>query len=174
MADGTTIIAGIPIPFTSPIFLWVVGLHVAAGVGCVVTGLVATLSTKGRGQHSNFGTLYFWSLAVVFVSMTVLAVARWAEDYDLFILGAFSFAAAYTGRAAMRQRWRNWARFHVMGMGTSYILLLTAFYVDNGKNLPLWGELPQIAFWILPSAFGIPIIAYMLARHPVIREVQVK
>ena len=28
-------------------------------------------------------------------------------------------------------------------MGASYILLLTAFYVDNGKNLPLWRELPE-------------------------------
>jgi hypothetical protein len=41
---------------------------------------------------------------------------------------------------------------HISGMGASYVLLLTAFYVDNGKNLPLWRELPQWAFWILPSA----------------------
>ena len=26
-------------------------------------------------------------------------------------------------------------------MGLSYILLLTAFYVDNGKSLPLWKDL---------------------------------
>lgn len=55
-------------------------------------------------------------------------------------------------------------------MGASYILLLTAFYVDNGKNLPLWRELPQIAFWLLPSAVGIPIILYVLARHPIIKR----
>lgn len=85
-------------------------------------------------------------------------------------LGALSFAAAYAGRMAPRQRWHNWRRLHVMGMGASYILLVTAFYVDNGKNLPLWKELPQIAFWLLPSAFGIPIIAYVLSRHPLVRE----
>jgi hypothetical protein len=29
-------------------------------------------------------------------------------------------------------------------MGASYILLLTAFYVDNGKNLPLRGSYPKL------------------------------
>src|SRR5713226_5732494 len=38
----------------------------------------------------------------------------------------------------------RWARFHIVGMGLSYVLLLTAFYVDNGKNLPLWNRLPPI------------------------------
>jgi len=38
-----------------------------------------------------------------------------------------------------------------MGMGASYILLLAALYLDNGKNLPLWRELPPIAFWLLPG-----------------------
>lgn len=73
---GTTIIAGIPIPFTTPLFLSIVGVHVVAALGSVATGLVAMLSTKGRGQHPNFGTAYFWSLALVFASKTVLAVAR--------------------------------------------------------------------------------------------------
>ena len=48
----------------------------------------------------------------------------------------------------------------------SGILTLTAFYVDNGKNLPLWRELPQIAFWLLPGAIGVPLILYALLRHP--------
>jgi len=55
-------------------------------------------------------------------------------------------------------------------MGLSYILMLTAFYVDNGKHLPLWKELPQIAFWLLPSACGVPVIAWALRRHPLARR----
>ena len=55
-------------------------------------------------------------------------------------------------------------------MGAVPLLLLTAFYVDNGKNLPLWRELPQIAFWLLPSAIGVPIILYALRRHPVVKN----
>jgi len=55
-------------------------------------------------------------------------------------------------------------------MGLSYILLLTAFYVDNGKNLPLWNKLPQIAFWVLPAAAGIPFIVRALLRHPLVSK----
>jgi hypothetical protein len=55
-------------------------------------------------------------------------------------------------------------------MGLSYVLLLTAFYVDNGKNLLLWKELPPIAYWLAPGAVGIPLIVYALLRHPVVRR----
>jgi hypothetical protein len=51
-------------------------------------------------------------------------------------------------------------------MGSSYILLLTAFYVDNGAHLPLWRELPTLAYWLRPAAIGLPIIAATLRRHP--------
>jgi hypothetical protein len=53
-------------------------------------------------------------------------------------------------------------------MGASYILMLTAFYVDNGPNLPLWRELPYLAFWVLPGAIGPLLILYALYRHPVV------
>jgi hypothetical protein len=55
-------------------------------------------------------------------------------------------------------------------MGASCVLLLTAFYVDNGKHLPLWRELPQIAFWLLPGAVGLPLILRALQRHPLARR----
>lgn len=167
MADGVTVIAGLPIPSTSPAFLAAVGFHVLAGATSVVAGAVAMLSPKGPGRHSNFGTIYFRGLVVVFVSATGLTIVRWAQDYPLFVLGALSFAGAWLGRMARRRSWS--LRWHVTGMGLSYILLLTAFYVDNGKNLPLWRTLPQIAFWLLPSAAGLPLIAYALLRHPLVR-----
>lgn len=170
MPDDVTVIAGIPIPSTSPLFLAVVGFHVLLGVVCTVTGIVAMLSTKGRGRHPNFGTIYYWCLSGVFVTALGLSVVRWAEDYHLAILGALSFGAAYFGRQAVQNRSRNWPSLHLSAMGASYVLLLTAFYVDNGKNLPLWRELPQIAFWLLPSAIGVPIILYAMWRHPVVRE----
>jgi hypothetical protein len=55
-------------------------------------------------------------------------------------------------------------------MGTSYILLLTAFYVDNGKSLPIWKALPAIAYWLTPAAVGAPLIVVALLRHPVVRR----
>lgn len=167
--EDTTVVLGIPIPSTSPVFLTVVGLHVLIGLVCVVAGAIAMLSPKRSGRHPMFGTIYYWGLVFVFVSATGLSVVRWAEDYHLFILGLLAFIAATLGRAARRRRWSGWVRLHITGMGLSYILLLTAFYVDNGKSLPLWKELPPIAYWLLPAAIGLPLIIHALLRHPLAR-----
>ena len=165
-----TVFAGILIPSNSPVFLTIVGVHSLVGLACAVTGIVAMLSRKGRGRHSNFGSIYFWCLSVVFISASGLAIVRWADDRHLFVLGLLSFAGAYWARLAARKQRRAWLPQHITGMGASYILLLTAFYVDNGKNLPLWRQLPEMAFWILPSAVGISIIVYALLRHPLMRR----
>ncbi len=171
MPGDTTFVAGIEVPSTSPIFLTAVGVHVLMGLACVVAGAVAMLSPKRQGRHPTFGTIYFWCLVVVFASATGLALVRWAQDYPLFILGTLSFAAALVGRTFRRRRWPGWVRVHITGMGASYILLLTAFYVDNGKSLPLWKELPSIAFWLIPAAVGMPIIIHALLRHPLARHI---
>jgi len=168
MAPGTTIIAGIEVPSVSPLFLAVVGVHVVVGLIAVIAGIVAMSSTKQPGRHPRFGTIYFWCLAVIFASATLLSIMRWAEDYHLFILGALSFGSALVGRTARRNRWHGWIRWHITSMGLSYILLLTAFYVDNGHSLPLWRDLPSITYWLFPGALGLPIIVYVLLRHPLV------
>jgi hypothetical protein len=151
-------------------FLTIVGFHVLVGFVCVVTGVIAMLSQKRPGRHPTLGTVYFWSLSAVFVSATILSAVRWAQNYHLFILGTLSFSAASLGRMASRQRWRSWVRLHLTGMGLSYILLLTAFYVDNGHSLPIWKDLPSIAYWLTPGAVGIPLIVFALLRHPLARQ----
>ena len=54
-------------------------------------------------------------------------------------------------------------------MGTSYTLLLIAFYVDNGAHLPLWNQLPAILYWLLPTAIALPFIARAIWSHPLAR-----
>jgi uncharacterized membrane protein HdeD (DUF308 family) len=165
-----TEIAGIEIPSTDPVFLTVVGVHILLGLACVIFGAIAMLSGKRAGRHPRNGTIYFWCLAGVFLTATSLAAVRWTHDYHLFVLGALSFSAACLGRQASRQRWRHWVRLHITGMGASYILLLIAFYVDNGKSLPLWKELPPMAYWLLPLVVGIPLIVRALLWHPLLRQ----
>jgi uncharacterized membrane protein len=169
MTGNPIVVAGIGIPSSDPVFLAVVGIHVLLGLACTITGVVAMLSIKGRGRHPLFGSIYFWCLGGVFVTASALAIVRWPEDYHLFILGTLAFVAAYFGRMARRRRWSNWAKLHITGMGVSYILLLTAFYVDNGKSLPLWRDLPPIAYWLVPAAIGIPLIIRAVLWHPLAR-----
>jgi hypothetical protein len=147
------------------VFGLVLLVHIPAGLTCVVTGAVALLSRKQPGRHPAFGEVYFWALTVVFVTATGLAAMRWAESAYLFVLGAVALAFASIAYGARKKRLPGWLTVHMIGMSLSYIVLLTAFYVDNGPRLPLWDRLPTIAFWIGPSIIGLPLLAYALVHR---------
>ncbi len=168
MTDEGVVVLGIPIPSSSPVFLSIVAVHVVAGLICTVAGIVAMLAPKRSGRHPSAGTVYYWSLVVVFLSMAALFFLRWPANIHLFVLGVLSFGAGAIGRMAKRQLWPGWLRVHVTGMALSYILLLTAFYVDNGPHLPIWRSLPPLAHWLIPSIVGLPILIWALTRHPLI------
>ena len=170
MTGNSTTVAGIEIPSTDPVFLAIVlVIHIPLGIACVAIGASAMLSEKRRGRHSTFGTIYFWCLLALFASATFLSIMRWDDNYHLFLLGAISFACAWTGRAALRRRWQYWVRLHIAGMGLSYIFMLIAFYVDNGKQLPLWKDLPHVMYWLIPLILGVPIIIRALLWPPLAR-----
>ena len=82
-------IGGIPLPSDTPLFLALIALHIAAGLVCVIAGVVAMLSRKQRGRHPRAGTIYYFALAVVFVTMMVVGFFRWSEDYHLVILACY-------------------------------------------------------------------------------------
>ena len=162
MTDGIVLL-DIPIPSKNPFFVGIVAMHVLLGLAAVSSGAGAMLSRKGSARHVRFGRLYFWNLAGLFVTMSALSALRWTEDWHLFALGTLAFASAFAGRSFIRRRS---PRLHLILMGASYVLMLTAFYVDNGKNLPLWRDLPAIAYWIVPAAVGVPPILYFSLRLP--------
>ena len=169
MQEQTTVIAGIVIPSVSPVFLSIVAVHIAIALTAVVAGVGAMLSQKGTNTNVRFGTIYFWALFGVFVSATALSFMRWPANRHLFIIGTTAFILALVARTAARAHWPQWARIHLIGMGFSYIALLVAFYVDNGRNLPLWRMLPPVMYWLMPLSFGIPLIVRALLRNPLTR-----
>jgi uncharacterized membrane protein len=116
MIGNPTNIAGFPLPSDAPLFLAFIAVHVAAGLTAVIAGAIAMLSRKRHGRHPQAGTVYYWAVAVVFVTMSALAFFRWSKDYDLFILGLLSFVAATIGRTARRKLWLSWPRIHMTGM----------------------------------------------------------
>jgi len=128
------------------------------------------VAQKGARQSLDAGDDLFWYLLALAMSATFLSAMRWGENYHLFVLGISSFACAWFGRSALRQRWPYWARLHITGMGVSYVLMLIAFYVDNGKQLPLWKELPHFTYWLVPLLVGIPLIVRALLWHPLSQE----
>jgi hypothetical protein len=165
MNNASTIL-GDQVGSTAPVFLAFLAVHVPAGLTAVATGATAALTRKGSPRHIRAGRWYYRAICVVFATAAALAIMRWRQDYYLLIIGAVAFAAATTGYLH-RRRHRPGDTGHIAGMGTSYVTMLTAFYVDNGPHLPLWDHLPRLAFWFLPAAIGTPIIirAVVAARR---------
>jgi hypothetical protein len=90
--------------------------HVLACMTCVVPGAVAELESEAVRSPSCLGVVYFWALAIVFVTSTVMALLRWSEDAFLFVLGILAFSLALFGIAARRQPWRGWITAHILGI----------------------------------------------------------
>lgn len=155
---------GLPVGSDAPLFLMALGAHIAAGLSAVVAGAVAGFTRKGPGKHPRAGVVYLVAVLWVFVSSLVMAAVRWPHDIHLVVIGGIAFCSAtfgYVARLRARSRWRE---LHLVGMGISYVALLTGFYVDNGPHLPLWRHLPEWSFWVLPGAIGTPIILRALQK----------
>jgi uncharacterized membrane protein len=139
-----------------------IALHVLSGVLAVISGAAAMLSDKGSRAHRRRGRLYLGALVATCVSGAGLVATRWPRFPHLLVLGIVAAALAGIGYATRR---RPSPSVHLAAMGASYIVMLTAFYVDNGPKLPLWNKLPAISFWFLPSALGIPLVVRSVLRR---------
>jgi uncharacterized membrane protein len=156
---------GLPIPEEGALFDAALTFHIAAGLTCVITGVLAATAPKRPGRHTLSGRIFFWSLAVVFISSTTMATLRFAQDWHLLVIGTVAFGAGCLGYLARRRRRPGWLRVHIPAMGGAYIALFTGFYVDNGPHLPVWDRLPGLAYWTVPSLVGMPLILRALARR---------
>jgi hypothetical protein len=87
----------------------------------------------------------------MFTTATIMATIRWHEDAHLFAIAVVAFGLGLYGYRARRRHRRGWPLHHAIGMGGSYIALLTGFYVDNGPFLPVWNRLPSTTYWLLPT-----------------------
>ena len=157
-------ILGVEVGSTAPWFLALLAVHIPAGIAAVATGAGAAVTRKGGEHHVRLGRWYYAAISAVFATAAGLAALRWRQDWDLLLLGALAYAAATAGYLH-RRRHRPGHTGHILGMGGSYAVMLTAFYVDNGPHLPLWDHLPAWAFWVIPGTLAAPLIARAVWRH---------
>jgi hypothetical protein len=157
-------ILGLPVPDAGPVFAAALVVHIACGLTAVASGALAATARKRRGRHPRAGRVYLWALGGIFVTATTMAAIRWREDRHLFAIAAVALGLGLYGLQARRRQRPGWPAHHGIGMGGSYIALLTGFYVDNGPFLPLWDRLPHWTYWLIPSLVGIPLIARAIRR----------
>jgi uncharacterized membrane protein len=138
-----------------------VSLHIPAGLVALLAGIVAMLSRKGEWWHRRAGDAYLIAIGALAATAAGLVSTRGTQFNHLLALAAVAVALAYGGYFMRRVN----QGVHISGMGLSYVVMVTAFYVDNGPKLPFWNQLPDIVFWVGPVAIGLPIIIRALWRR---------
>ncbi|HEU4785255.1 MAG TPA: hypothetical protein VFS83_18095 [Ktedonobacterales bacterium] len=159
---------GLPLAFFVPLVA-----HALAGLTAGVTGAVAFSVPKGPARHHRWGKRYLWAYTAVFLTATILSVQRWSADAYLFGLALLGYSLALAGYSARRFRHTSWLRrllgdwwviAHLSGMIASYVVLWTAFYVDNAHLFPGLNRLPTITFWVAPAIIAVPFLVRSIAR----------
>ena len=168
--EEQTNLVGIPIPSADPVFLIFVIIHIGISLVAVITGLMAMFAEKTSRRHKKIGNIYFWSISFSFLTVVILSLMRWPNNLHLLTIGVLTFCLTFMGRKLARAKYKRLTRLHTICMGFSYVVLLTGFYVDNGKNLHFWRMFPEWSFYLLPSIIGVPIIIKALLRHPLNRR----
>lgn len=161
-------IDGLPLSFFVPLVV-----HALAGLTTGVTGMVAFSVPKTPARHHRWGKRYLWAYTVVFLTATLLAVQRWQADAYLLGLACVGYSFALGGYSARRFRQTPWLRHlfgdwwviaHLTGMIGSYVVLWTAFYVDNAHLFPGLNRLPTLTFWVAPTLIAVPFLVRAIAR----------
>ena len=161
-------IDGFPLSFFLPLVV-----HALAALMTGVTGVITFSRPKRSGRHPKWGVRYLWAYTVVFLTAIILSVQHWPTDAYLAVLATIGYGFALGGYGARRFRQKpmvrrmlgkQWISAHIVGMIGSYVVLWTAFYVDNAHLFPGLKELPTLTFWILPSLIALPFLVLSLSR----------
>lgn len=161
-------IDGLPLSFFLPLVV-----HAASGLTTGVTGVLAFRAPKRRGGHYRWGKSYLLAYTVVFLTAIILSVQRWSADAYLFALATTGYGLALGGYGARRFRrepllvrvlGKQWIVAHIVGVIASYVVLWTAFYVDNAHLIPGLNRLPTFTFWVLPTVIALPFLVVSLSR----------
>lgn len=140
-------------------------IHITAGFFCLVFGALAASTRKRNGNHTISGEVYHFSYLIVFLTAVAMAIMKWSELAYLFYIALFSYGLALYGYLSRKRLWPKWIYHHISGMLGSYIGVITAVLVVNGKAVSALTGIPPLLLWFIPTIIGTPIIRMVIARQ---------
>jgi hypothetical protein len=161
-------IDGLPLSFFLPLVV-----HALAALTTGVTGGITFSRPKRSARHPKWGVRYLWAYTVVFLTALLLSVQHFPTDAYLVVLATLGYGAALGGYGARRFRQQpmmrrvlgnQWIVAHIVGMIGSYVVLWTAFSVDNAHLIPGLKQFPTLMFWVLSTVIALPFLVVSLSR----------
>lgn len=134
-------------------------VHAVLGVLLLVSGGLAAASRKRRdSRHRLYGTLYV-GLLIITLTTGMWAGAR-SPGTSLFevmtpptlAMGMVGYTAARRKQPMFGKPWRYW---HILGMGGSYIGVVTATAFQVIPRMVDVGAAGRATLWLLPTAVGV-------------------
>lgn len=137
-------------------------IHVIAGSAALVVGPVAMWAPKRIGLHSRLGEVFFVAVTAVCVSGGTLGALYWESRAPFVFIALGTFAFALLGYVAAKRRWRRWLIAHVLGQGSAYTAMTTAFIVANWDELTGTPGTDVPAVFLVPMAIGTIAVAWLV------------
>lgn len=112
----------------TPLFHYALLFHIVNGTVALIVAPLAMMTVKGGVWHRRWGKIYFWAMACVAASATVMCFIR--TGLFLFLIAIFSFYLALTGYTALRRKkpedrpgWLDWfATIAMLVAGTALVV----------------------------------------------------
>lgn len=142
---------------TETIFEISLPIHILAGVGALFFAPVAMIVQKGGKAHRFWGWVYYWCMAVVFITTLTMGLHR--PSVFLTAVGVLSFYSAFSAQRVLRMkrpdvqppRWYDW----IAAIAT---ILVGVLLVGRGALALLTPDDPLGSFAILSLVFGTLLI----------------
>ncbi len=138
------------------IFTCILIVHIASGTVGLVTGLIGMVSTKGKKLHRVAGKIFFWAMALIFVSSVYMSIVK--QNWFLFFIGFFSFYLAATGYRILALKKLGSGK--VKPALVDYILSFSGIMAGIGLLIISGLLIKKGMFAIVPALFGTLSFAF--------------
>jgi uncharacterized membrane protein len=147
------------------LFVRVRAIHIVFGAVALFIAPLAMITVKGGLWHRRWGKIYFWAMAAVALTATIMCWLR--TGLFLFLIAILSFYLSLSGYRVLRQKnaankpdWVDWTLTAVMilaGVGMIVLGLLS----ENSE-----GRAVKIAFGLIGCYLGAMDVARFRKKTP--------